>query len=95
MPESFAAEAVTELVVGVDGSPASDEALAWSVHETRRRACPLRAVMAWYPSGAPQQVEELSALTSTAELSLDPERCHRHGRCQPDSDGRGGSRRDS
>lgn len=70
MVESFAAGAVTELVVGFDGSPAADAALAWSVHEARRRACPLQAVMAWYPSGDPQQVAGLSALTSTAELKV-------------------------
>jgi len=44
----------TELVVvGVDGSPASEAALAWAARYARAIGARLRAVLAWhYPSGA-------------------------------------------
>ena len=38
------------IVVGVDGSPASQEALRWALDEGRRREAVVEAVMAWtYP----------------------------------------------
>jgi len=36
-----------EVVVGVDGSPSSRQALRWAAEEAERREVPLRAVMAW------------------------------------------------
>jgi nucleotide-binding universal stress UspA family protein len=60
--------AVTEVVAGVDGSPGSEEAFVWALHEARLRNLPLRAVTAWLPSGEPEQVERLAALKSVAEL---------------------------
>ncbi|MFR9730053.1 universal stress protein [Saccharopolyspora sp. MS10] len=36
-----------EIVVGVDGEPASRRALRWAVREARRRGSPLRVVMVW------------------------------------------------
>jgi nucleotide-binding universal stress UspA family protein len=35
------------IVVGVDGSPPSDRALAWAVAEARRSGAPLHLVSAW------------------------------------------------
>jgi nucleotide-binding universal stress UspA family protein len=37
------------VVVGVDGSPASQAALRWAVEDARRRGCPVDAVSAWHP----------------------------------------------
>jgi nucleotide-binding universal stress UspA family protein len=36
------------IVVGVDGSPASQEALVWGARQARMTAAPLRAVIAWH-----------------------------------------------
>jgi nucleotide-binding universal stress UspA family protein len=59
---------VTEVVVGVDGSPESEEALSWSLAEGRRRDVPVRAITVWQPSGEPREIERLSALPSVADL---------------------------
>jgi nucleotide-binding universal stress UspA family protein len=41
------------IVVGVDGSPESKEALRWALEDARRRETPVRAVCAWdVPIGA-------------------------------------------
>jgi nucleotide-binding universal stress UspA family protein len=41
------------IVVGVDGSPASRQALLWARSLARTMACSLEAVAAWHPfSGA-------------------------------------------
>ena len=40
------------VVVGVDGSPESDAALAFAVAEARFRGLPLRVVYAWEPSAS-------------------------------------------
>jgi nucleotide-binding universal stress UspA family protein len=58
----------TSVVVGVDGSAASDDALKWALEEASRRNLPLRAIGAWHPSGSAQETEELAALHSVAEL---------------------------
>ncbi|MEU8606478.1 universal stress protein [Actinoplanes sp. NPDC048791] len=60
--------AVTGVVVGVDGSPESDEALIWALQEGRLRDLPVRAINVWHPDGTPAQVERLSAMQSVAEL---------------------------
>ena len=36
------------VVVGVDGSPASQEALRWAVNEARLRGCRVEAISAWH-----------------------------------------------
>ena len=36
------------IVVGVDGSPSSRDALRWAIAEARLRGCPLKAVTAWH-----------------------------------------------
>jgi nucleotide-binding universal stress UspA family protein len=60
--------AVAAVVVGVDGSPESDDALSWALDEGRMRNLPVRVISAWHPDGTPQEVERLSALTSVADL---------------------------
>jgi nucleotide-binding universal stress UspA family protein len=35
------------IVVGVDGTPASDRALRWAIDEAAMRGCPLHVVNAW------------------------------------------------
>ena len=59
---------VTEVVVGIDGSAESDDALAWALHEGRLRKLPVRAINVWHPSGTPREVERLAASASVAEL---------------------------
>ncbi|HEU5161023.1 MAG TPA: universal stress protein [Streptosporangiaceae bacterium] len=39
------------IVVGVDGSPASEAALAFAFEAALRRECPLRAVCSWWDAG--------------------------------------------
>lgn len=42
-----------EIVVGIDGSPGAQQALAWAADEARRRGSALRILMAWdYPAYA-------------------------------------------
>jgi nucleotide-binding universal stress UspA family protein len=38
---------MTRIVVGIDGSPPADAALAFAVQEARLRQLPLRIVCAW------------------------------------------------
>jgi nucleotide-binding universal stress UspA family protein len=72
------------IVVGVDGSDASREALRWGVEEARLRAGPLVAVHAWsfippQPIGDPGMLAmpagdlagQLSAESEAARLALD------------------------
>jgi nucleotide-binding universal stress UspA family protein len=59
---------VTDVVVGFDDSPPSEEALCWALEDGRLRNLPVRAVNVWHPSEDPREVERLSALTSVAEL---------------------------
>ena len=61
-------QVVAGLVVGVDGSQESEDALIWALAEGRRRNVPVRAINVWQPSGSPEQVERLAALHSVAEL---------------------------
>ncbi|MEH1130554.1 universal stress protein [Micromonospora sp. CPCC 206061] len=60
--------AFTSVVVGVDGSAESDDALSWALREAQLRQLPLRTVGAWYPAGTPEETENLAALHSVAEL---------------------------
>src|SRR5690349_12682441 len=60
--------AVTGVVVGVDSSPESDEALTWALEQGRLRKLPVRAVNVWHPSDDPREVERLAALQSVAQL---------------------------
>jgi nucleotide-binding universal stress UspA family protein len=60
--------AVTSVVVGVDGSSESDEALVWALNEGRLRNLPVRAINVWQSSGTPQEIERLAALQTVADL---------------------------
>lgn len=51
------------IVCGVDGSAASQRALAWAIDEAVTRGCSLRAVTAWAWDG----VEDLGAAPNAAE----------------------------
>jgi nucleotide-binding universal stress UspA family protein len=53
------------IVVGVDGSNGSSEALRWAIAEARRRSVPLRAVHAW--SYSPPLVPSLVGYPYSAE----------------------------
>jgi nucleotide-binding universal stress UspA family protein len=59
---------VTDVVVGVDGSPESDDALAWALTEARRRHLAVRAINVRHPGHSPAEVEWLAAQQSIADL---------------------------
>jgi nucleotide-binding universal stress UspA family protein len=60
--------AITSVVVGVDGSSESEDALDWALKEGRLRSLPVRAINVWQPSGTAREVERIAALDSVAEL---------------------------
>jgi nucleotide-binding universal stress UspA family protein len=59
--------ATTDVVVGVDGSAPSREALRWATTEARRRGSPLRVVHAYR---APWPAEEFAAGTDLDAAAL-------------------------
>jgi nucleotide-binding universal stress UspA family protein len=61
------------VVVGIDGSPASVEALHWAAAEARRRGAPLEVVHAWQgPScGAPPAPSMITTIQEAARGTLD------------------------
>ena len=68
---------MTLIVVGVDGSPESKEALRWAIEEAQLRQATLRAVHAWtYPAmfaGAyvPPEMVDANRLSQDAREALD------------------------
>lgn len=58
------------VVVGVDGSPAGDEALAWAAGEAGRRGAPLLVVTAVGHHGAPPDTGMAGATASSRALDL-------------------------
>jgi nucleotide-binding universal stress UspA family protein len=46
-PPAGVEDAGRKIVVGVDGSPESERALAWAIHEGTARRAPVEAVMVW------------------------------------------------
>jgi nucleotide-binding universal stress UspA family protein len=60
--------AITRLVVGVDGSPSSEQALVWALREARLRKLPLGVVAAWWPPGEQERIEQVETLTSVEQL---------------------------
>ncbi|WP_203789195.1 universal stress protein [Paractinoplanes rishiriensis] len=60
--------AVASVVVGVDSSPESDEALTWALEEGRLRNLPVRVVNVWHPTDDPQEIERLMELQSVVQL---------------------------
>jgi nucleotide-binding universal stress UspA family protein len=67
---------VARIVVGVDGSPESNEALRWALEEARLRKSSVRAVHAWHdpylltPGYGPPEDFEAGALRAEAEKFL-------------------------
>jgi nucleotide-binding universal stress UspA family protein len=74
------------VVVGVDGSPSSDQAIDWAVEEAARRKLPLHLLHVFvqdYPTmtiGIPPQVEDLKAVAQTIVTDA----IHRVARLAPD-----------
>lgn len=60
--------AITRLVVGVDGSPSSEQALEWALREARLRTLPLSVVAAWWPPGERERDEQVGSSTSVEQL---------------------------
>lgn len=59
------------VVVGVDGSPASDLAMAWAARYARATGASVRAIMAWhYPSAAGYQSAPVAPGASPADAEL-------------------------
>jgi len=58
------------VVVGIDGSPGSDAALAFAFEEARLRGLPLRVVCAWEP---PSAVYVGEAFAPTADAFIEAE----------------------
>lgn len=76
MTESKAGE-YRRIVVGVDGSPAADEALRWAIRQAKRTGDTIQAVMAWEYSvslggygWAPVLIDGGGDFQSIAEKSL-------------------------
>jgi nucleotide-binding universal stress UspA family protein len=61
---------VTGIVVGIDGSPAADAALAFALEEAKIRDLPLRVVCAWE---IPSLEYAGAAFSPTADLTIDAE----------------------
>ncbi|MCX2953697.1 universal stress protein [Lentzea sp. NEAU-D7] len=57
------------VVVGVDGSPASEEALRWAVNEARLRGCRVEAVSAWHMDYG----MAIGSMSAEIALQLSPE----------------------
>ncbi len=60
--------AITRLVVGVDGSPSSEQALEWALQEARLRKLPVSVVAAWWPPGERERIEQGETSTSVEQL---------------------------
>ena len=60
--------AISSVVVGVDGSSDSEDALLWALQEGRLRNLPVRAINVWHPSGTPEETERLATLHSVSDL---------------------------
>lgn len=62
------------IVVGVDGSPEADTALAWAAHLARRTGQPLAVVHAWmvpWPAETAASAEAVDAVRDEAQRMLD------------------------
>jgi nucleotide-binding universal stress UspA family protein len=55
------------IVVGVDGSPLSRQALLWAAREAELRHCPLDVVYGWQVSGEPRPPGEWGAMAPPLE----------------------------
>ncbi|MGF7234072.1 MAG: universal stress protein [Frankia sp.] len=64
---------MSELVVGIDGSPGSGMALEWAVHEARLRRVSVRAVLTWAAEGHPSRSD-----TAGGQAKFDTETAANH-----------------
>src|SRR5215207_6780836 len=55
------------IVVGVDGSPLSRQALLWAAREAELRRCPLDVVYGWQVSGEPRPPGEWGGVAPPLE----------------------------
>jgi nucleotide-binding universal stress UspA family protein len=60
--------ALSELVVGVDGSEAAREALRWSFREADMAGLPMRCVHVWQPSPDLGELERVSEMQTVADF---------------------------
>lgn len=62
------APAYGHIVVGVDGSPLSRDALTWAAREARLRGCPLDVVYGWQVSTEPRPPGEWAGVAPPLEV---------------------------
>jgi nucleotide-binding universal stress UspA family protein len=60
----------SDIVVGVNGSPGSEAALAWALQEACRRRVRVRAILAWADHGRPVDVDLRAASPRLADLAV-------------------------
>jgi nucleotide-binding universal stress UspA family protein len=61
---------MSEIVVGVDGSVGSENALRWAVGEARLRSAAVRAVLAWAHGAYPHAMTERFDVDGVGDLTL-------------------------
>ena len=59
---------IQDIVVGVDGSEESVDAVAWALREAERRDVSVRAVLAWRPSSNAAEIYQRATFGSTRQL---------------------------
>lgn len=69
-PDPLAVVAPGNIVVGIDGSPGSTEALIWALGEARRRHLTVEGVLAWNDALATGPPTPIAALTKAQQLRL-------------------------
>ena len=84
VPRSTSARVTNKVVVGIDGSLASDAALVWAIDEADRRDAELLVVHAWdYPYGtelSSPTMHDLIRVDAALVLDAALEVCHERGR---------------
>ena len=59
---------IQDIVVGVDGSEESVDAVVWALREAGRRGVPVRAILAWRPSSNAAEIYQRATFGSTRQL---------------------------
>jgi nucleotide-binding universal stress UspA family protein len=62
--------ALADIVVGVDASPGSGEALRWAIDDARLRGANVRAVLAWAAAGRPPAVDATAGSPLLEDLAV-------------------------
>jgi nucleotide-binding universal stress UspA family protein len=62
--------ALADIVVGVDTSPGSGEALRWAIDDARLRGTNVRAVLAWAAAGRPEAVDATAGSPLLEDLAV-------------------------